>query len=261
MNKTGFIGVGNMGSAIVTAMINSEKFDCKDLYLCDLNIADKFKNLNINVTNVAELVAKSDYIILCVKPNSFPSLLSEIKNVSGYEEKTYVSIAAGIKICDIKNILGDVCVIRTMPNLALMCGEGMTAMCRGEHVSDEQFEYAKSIFSCAGKCAEVSENLINTCTAISGSGPAYVFMFIEALADAAVKHGLKRDEAYLFASQTLIGSAKLQAETELHPAILKDRVCSPAGTTIDAVAVLEDKGFRSAIINAVDACVKKASEM
>lgn len=261
MNKTGFIGVGNMGSAIVSGMIGSGKFGCDDIILCGHSVPEEFRALNINVTNVTDLTAKSDYIILCIKPNGFDALLNEIKTVPGYRSKIYVSIAAGIKISDIASVLGDVKIVRTMPNLALMCTEGMTSMCRSENVTDSEFDYVKSMFACAGRCAEVPEKLFGACTAVSGSGPAYVFMFIEALADAAVKHGVKRSDAYLFASQTLLGSAKLQLESGEHPAVLKDRVCSPGGTTIDAVAVLEDMGLRSAVISAVDACVKKSEEM
>lgn len=261
MDKTiGFIGVGSMGGAIVSGMVESG-YDLQRIALCGHTIPEKFLNLNINVTNLTNLVEKSDYIILCIKPNGFEKLLNEIKSIGGYGEKIFVSVAAGIKISYVRGILGNVKVIRTMPNLPLMCGEGMTAMCRTEEITDTDFKTAERIFSCSGKCTEVGENLIDACTAVSGSGPAYAFMFIEAMADAAVKHGIKREDAYLLASQTLLGSARMQLETGLHPAALKDMVCSPGGTTVAAVAALEEKGFRSAVISAVDACAQRADEM
>lgn len=262
MNKTiGFVGVGNMGSAILCGAVCKAGFNGKDIYAHSLAFSDKVKGLNINVTNLQDLVQKSDYIILCVKPSGFESVLNDIKSVDGYETKVYVSIAAGITIDFIKSILGDVKIIRTMPNLALQAGAGMTVIAPGDGVDEDELVFAERIFSGAGKTLRVPEKLIDPCTAISGSGPAYVFMFIEALADAAVKHGISREDAYLLASQTVMGSALMQQETGVHPAKLKDMVCSPGGTTIEAVAQLEEAGMRNAVIKAVDACAAKAQKM
>jgi len=262
MSRTvGFIGAGNMGGAIISGLVEKGGFDAGSVFVCDHVVSDKVKKLNINVTNLSDLVCKSDYIILCVKPNVIDSVLNDIKSISGYENKVYVSIAAGKKISAIKEVLGDVKIVRTMPNLPLVAGEGMTVVCRNEKVSDEEFDFAKEVFSRSGKVLETKENLIDSCTAINGSGPAYVFMFIEALADAAVKNGIARSDAYELASQMIIGSAKMFLESGKHPGELKDMVCSPGGTTIAAVSVLEEKGFRSAVIAAVDECTKKAIEM
>ena len=262
MSKTvGFIGVGNMGSAILCGAVNNSGLCAGDIYAHSLDFSDKVKSLNINVTNLQDLVVKSDYIMLCVKPNSFRSLLENVKAVPGYENKVYISIAAGITTDYIRSILGSVTVIRTMPNLNLLAGEGMTVIANDSGASEEAIVFAEKIFGGAGKTLRIPEKLIDSCTAISGSGPAYVFMFIEAMADAAVKHGIPRKDAYLLASQTVMGSAAMQLETGIHPGELKDMVCSPGGTTIEAVSALEKAGFRNAVIDAVDKCAQKAISM
>ena len=260
-NKIGFVGAGNMGSAIVCGAVNKAGFLCEDIFVHSLVLSDKIKELNINVTDLKELVAKSDYIILCIKPAGFEKLLNEIKSIDGYDTKVYVSIAAGITIDYIKSILGNVKVIRTMPNLPLMAGTGMTVIAKDSLITDEEYALAEKLFSGAGKTLPVEEKLINSCTAISGSGPAYVFMFIEALADAAVREGISRKDAYLLASQTVMGSALMLMETGSHPGALKDMVCSPGGTTIEAVSSLETDGFRAAVMNAVEVCARKAGNL
>ncbi len=258
---TGFIGVGNMGGSVLCGAIASKACSRETTYACSLAFSDKVKSLNINVTNLENLVKKSDYIILCVKPDGFEKLLNDIKSVDGYESKVYISIAAGITIDYIKGILGNVKTIRTMPNLPLSVGGGMTVIAPDSLVTEEELDVAEKIFAGSGKTLRVAEDKISAYTALSGSGPAYAFMFIEALADAAVRAGIPRENAYTVASQTLMGSALMQLETGMHPAQLKDMVCSPAGTTIDAVASLENDGFRKTVMNAVDACLKKAEKM
>lgn len=260
-NSVGFIGVGNMGSAIISGIVKKGIFDSSDIYVCGHSVPDDIKKLNINVTNLTNLLNNSDYIILCIKPKGFKELLNDIKQIQGYGDKVYVSVAAGIKISSIKQILGSVKTVRVMPNLPLKIGEGMTVVSRCELVSDEEYAFAEGIFAAVGKTVRVSENAIDACTAINGSGPAYVFMFIEALADAAVKNGIDRRSAYILASQTVAGSALMQLDTDYHPGVLKDMVCSPGGTTIDAVAELEKHGFRNSVISAVDACTAKAAKM
>ncbi len=259
--KIGFIGVGNMGSSILCGLVNNNVIKAQNIYAHSLVISDKVKEFDINVTNLQNLVKNSDYIILCIKPQGFADLLHSIKLQEGYDTKVYISIAAGVTIDYIKSILGDVKVIRTMPNIALTVGEGMTVISGDGKASEEELDFAERIFSGAGKTLRVSEKLINSCTAVSGSGPAYAFMFIEALADGAVREGISRSDAYLLASQTLMGSALMQLSTGLCPAQLKDMVCSPGGTTIDAVQSLENDGFRASVMNAVDACARKARAM
>jgi len=152
-------------------------------------------------------------------------------------------------------------IIRTMPNTPAMVCEGMTAVCPNPLVSKQELEYICKLLSSFGKAEVVAEYMMDAVVAVSGSSPAYVFMFIEAMADAAVKEGLPRDKAYKFAAQAVYGSAKMVLETGKHPAVLKDMVCSPAGTTIDAVEVLERNGFRSSVMQAMDACAKKAKAL
>ncbi len=260
-SKIGFVGVGNMGSAILCGAVDKAGFSENDIYAHSLAFSDKVKRLNINVTSLKELIQKSDYIILCVKPNLFQTVLGEIKTIDGYKDKVYVSIAAGITIEYIKGVLGDVKVIRTMPNIALLAGAGMTVIAADDKVSDEELDFAEKIFSGAGKTLRIPESLVDSCTAVSGSGPAYAFMFIEAMADAAVMQGISRADAYMLSSQTLLGAALMQMETGLNPAELKDMVCSPGGTTIEAVASLENDSFRASVINAVNACADKARKM
>lgn len=257
----GFIGAGNMGGAIISAMVRSGKYAPESIMVCEKNICDEIAALGVNFGNLKDTVEKSDYIIFAVKPNVLPEILCEIKETCNISDKVFVSIAAGVRISAIEAELGKCKIVRVMPNICLKAGEGMTVISGGEMVSDGELAIAQEFFACAGKTAIVKENQIDACTAISGSGPAYVFMFAEALADAAVKQGLDRKTAYLLANQTLLGSAALCMESGLHPAELKDMVCSPGGTTIEAVEALECGGFRACVMEAVDACAKKARKL
>lgn len=261
MKKIGFIGAGNMGGAIISGMIASGNFEKSDINVCDLKISQDILDLGINPASLDQCITNSDFVVLAVKPAGLGELLEKIKQISSFETKTYISIAAGYKIETIEKNLGNVSVIRVMPNLCLKAGEGMTVICANNNCSKPELDMAEKIFSSCGKTAIVKESLIDACTAINGSGPAYVFMFMEALADAAVKHGIDRETAYLLAGQTVLGSAKLMMDSCIHPGKLKDMVCSPGGTTIEAVASLEKAGLRNAVISAVDACAKKADEM
>lgn len=152
-------------------------------------------------------------------------------------------------------------IVRTMPNTPALVGEGITGVCKNELVTEEELSYICKIFSGFGKAEVLSEKLMDVVVSVSGSSPAYVFLFIEAMADAAVADGMPRAQAYKFAAQAVYGSAKMVLETGKHPGELKDMVCSPGGTTIEAVRVLEEKGFRSSVIEAMKACVKVAKEL
>lgn len=265
MKKLGFIGAGNMSSAMIGGVVNSglisgENVTVSDLYQPSL---DKAKDsFGVNTTqDSAEVVKNSDIVILAVKPNVYPAVLNQIKEfVDG--EKIIVSIAAGKTIESIESILGsDKKVIRVMPNTPALVGEGMAALCKNANITDEELEVVKQIFESFGKAEVVGEYLIDAVIGASGSAPAYVFMFIEAIADAAVIGGMPRPQAYKFAAQAVMGSAKMVLETGKHPGELKDMVCSPAGTTIEAVRVLEEEGFRAAVIKSVVACMDKSKEM
>lgn len=262
MAKIGFIGAGNMGGAIISGIVTNGGVPAADVSVHDIHISGEIAELGVNVTDVAGVLRQSDMVVLAVKPNVFGDVLAQIQS-TGFDKKTvFVSIAAGIPIAFMQEALGaDAKIVRVMPNLPLKVGAGMTVVSRCDAVTDDELAQAKALFDCLGETVVLPEGYIDKCLAINGSSPAYVCLFIEALADGAVKNGVDRKSAYLLAEQSVLGTAKLLLETGLHPAVLKDMVCSPAGTTIDAVEALEQSGFRSAVLDAVEACTKKAMEM
>lgn len=263
--KLGIIGAGNMASAIVKGIIKSKIYDKSEIIISDINEIQRKKiedEFGIKTTaNNEELAQKSDVILFAVKPQYFLSSIENI-NKKNLNNKLIISIMAGISIEKIsKALMRDVQVVRIMPNTPALVNEAMSVICFAENVSDENKKLVVGIFDSIGKSKILEESKIDAVTAISGSSPAYVFMMIEAMADAGVLLGLSRDDAYFLASQTIMGSAKLFLETNTHPAKLKDMVCSPGGTTIEAVRILEQKGFRSALIEAMIACDKKSKDM
>lgn len=263
MSTIGFVGAGNMGGSIISGMIIRGGVTAEDVYVTDPRIAEEIVSLGVNVCDIEETVKNSDYIVLAVKPNVMGDVLERISKITQTDDKVFISIAAGIDIAYMKAGLGKKKkIVRVMPNLPMSVGEGMSVICGSDEVEEHELAAAVKIFSCVGKTAvSANEDMIDKCIAVNGSAPAYVFMFIEALADGAVKNGVPRKDAYELAAQTVLGSAKLVLDTGKHPAVLKDMVCSPAGTTIDAVCSLEACGFRNAVLNAVDACTKKAESM
>ena len=265
MKKIGFIGAGNMAGAIIGGIIKSNLVESQNVIasaktMTNLNkLKDEY---NINVTlDAREVVKNSDIVFMAVKPNIFDGVLESVKDLIG-DEKIVVSIAAGKSISSIENIIGDdKKIIRTMPNTPALVNEGMSALCPNKNIEDEELKIVKGIFDSFGKSEVVGEYLIDSVIGVSGSSPAYVFMFIEAMADAAVVGGMPRKQAYNFAAQSVLGAAKMVLESGKHPGELKDMVCSPGGTTIEAVKVLENEGMRSSVINAVCACIEKSKEM
>ena len=270
MNKIiGFIGSGNMGKAMIggivkSQLIPSEKVIVSDLDKNKLDIIKKELGVNIT-TDSMEVAKKAEILFLAVKPNIYNIVLKDILKTIPKEdlrEKVIVTIAAGKTIKSVEDIIGeDIKIIRTMPNTPALVNEGMSMLCRNKNVTEQELNQVKSIFESFGKAEILPESLIDSVIAVSGSSPAYVFMFIEALADGAVIGGMPRDKAYKFAAQAVLGSAKMVLETGLHPGALKDMVCSPAGTTIDAVRSLEKSGFRSSVIEAMVDCVNKSKDM
>lgn len=266
MNKVvGFIGGGNMGQAMMGGIINSELVPAENTMVSDLSeeIRNKIeKNLGINTTANNIKVAKSaDILVLSIKPNIYPMVINEIKD-EVKEDVVVVTIAAGKDIASTQEAFGrKIKVVRVMPNTPALVGEGMSALMPSKEISEEEFEEIRSIFNSFGKSEVIDESLVHAFTAISGSSPAYVFMFIEAMADGAVVQGMPRDKAYKFAAQAVLGSAKMVLETGKHPGELKDMVCSPAGTTIKAVEALEETGFRHSVMSAVKSCTEKSEEM
>ncbi|MGE6598874.1 pyrroline-5-carboxylate reductase [Bacillus proteolyticus] len=263
--KIGFIGCGNMGMAMIGGMINenivsAEKIICSDVNVTNLkNASEKY---GVTITSENNAVAKNaDILILSIKPDLYLSVINEIKDqING--EVIIVTIAAGKSIMSTEDAFGrKLKIVRVMPNTPALVGEGMSALCPNELVTEKDLEDILNIFNSFGQTEIVNEKLMDVVTSVSGSSPAYVYMFIEAMADAAVLEGMPRDQAYKFAAQAVLGSAKMVLETGIHPGALKDMVCSPGGTTIEAVATLEEKGLRTAIISAMKRCTQKSVEL
>lgn len=263
--KIGFIGCGNMGRAMIGGLVKSGYVDAQNIYASDpfpqgLTEAKKAYGINISNTNV-ELARECDIIVMSVKPYMYEPVIEEIRDFVK-PQTLMIMIAAGQTIEQNENRFGKpVKLVRAMPNTPALVGEGMAALCANVLVSDDEKTEVKTIFETFGKAEFVDEGLMDVVTGVSGSSPAYVFMFVEALADGAVAHGMPRAQAYKFAAQAVLGSAKMVLETGKHPGELKDMVCSPGGTTIDAVASLEENGFRNAVIKAVDVCTLKSELM
>ncbi len=259
------IGAGNMGSAIGLGILKSGVLLPKDLYISDFSEKnlEKFKALGANTFNSNKEAAKdADAIVLAVKPNIYPNVLTELSSISNISEKLIITIAPGFEIDKTKSFFKeDVKVIRAMPNTPAMVGEGMSVVCLKEPAGEKELEMARLVFESIGKMCVLDEKLLNSVVALNGSSPAYVFMFIEAMADGAVKDGIPRNLAYEIAAQSVLGSAKMVLETKKHPAELKDMVCSPGGTTIEAVKMLEEHGLRNAVLKAMEACTNKAKSM
>lgn len=260
MKKIGLIGIGNMGYAMLKGA--KEVFGSEALTYTDTS-SERMEFVK-NQTGIAykedncRLVRDCDYIILAVKPQYIDVLLEEIKPVVT-EDKIIISILPGMEIAAFKKALGQtVKIVRTMPNTPALVGKGMTAICFSpDSFTDEQKKVVFDFFQAFGKYEMLEEKLLDAAVVASGSSPAYVYMFIEALADSAVKYGIPRDTAYRMVAQTVLGSAEMVLKTNEHPGMLKDKVCSPGGTTIDGVAALEEWGFRNSIIKASDRCFDK----
>lgn len=261
----GFIGCGNMASAMIggivtSKLVSADKVIASNPHEEKLNVLKEKYGINITTDN-KETASKADILFLSVKPVMYAKVIEEIKD-SVKDDVIIVVIAAGKSIDEVHNLFGkDVKIVRTMPNTPALVGEAMSAICPAENITDEELDNVKLIFNSFGKCEVVTENLMDAVTGVSGSSPAYVYMFIEALADAAVLGGMKRDQAYKFAAQSVLGSAKMVLETGLHPGVLKDQVTSPAGTTIEAVTELERLGMRNAVISATTKCIEKSKAM
>lgn len=260
--KIGFIGCGNMASAMMGGMIKNGIFKPEEMIGADVFApgCDKVKAaLGVQIAaNNKEVVEKAEVIVLSVKPQYYASVIDDIKD-GIKDNQLIITIAPGKTLAWLDEQFGkQVKIVRTMPNTPAMVGEGMTAACYNEFVTTKELEYACDILRGFSNVEVVGEQLMDVVVSVSGSSPAYVFMFIEAMADAAVADGMPRAQAYKFASQAVLGSAKMVLETGKHPAELKDMVCSPAGTTIEAVRVLENKGMRSAVFEAMKACTNKA---
>lgn len=262
MKKIGFIGSGNMASAMMGGIINKGLFAPEQVIASDLSPEARQKaevQLGICTTgDNREVVKQAEILVLSVKPQFYPSVLEEIRD-DVREDQIVLTIAPGWTIDKIQEHLGRPHkIVRTMPNTPALVGEGITGVCHNEWITKEELTRVMEVLTSFGRAEVLSEKLMDVVVSVSGSSPAYVFMMIEAMADAAVADGMPRAQAYTFAAQAVYGSAKMVLDTGKHPGELKDMVCSPAGTTIEAVGVLEKKGFRSAVFECMRACVKKA---
>ncbi len=254
-----------MGGAIIGGIVSSGIAAPSDIIVadpCKARVTELENEYNIKqgLSNTV-VAAAADMLFLCVKPNTVYTVIDEIKDCIK-EETVVVSIAAGQPIARLETAFGKrVRLIRVMPNTPALAGEGMAAIVPNADAGNSDTEKVMEIFNSFGKAERVTERLMDAVTAVSGSSPAYVFMFIEAMADAAVAGGMPRGQAYTFAAQSVLGSAKMVLQTGKHPGELKDMVCSPAGTTIAAVQVLEEEGLRAAVMKAMRECIKKSKEM
>lgn len=262
--KIGFIGAGNMGQAIIKGLLAAGLYKESDIIIYDAYqpiVAKLASEIGVGTAQTeAELVERVAIIIIAVKPDKMATVLSAIKKQVD-ETKLIISIAAGVTIETIAQGLPTSKIIRVMPNTPALVGEGMSSLSVNQYVTEEERQSAVTIFASFGKVELVQEQLIDAVVGVSGSAPAYVYIFIEALADGAVLAGLPRAQAYQFAAQTVLGSAKMVLESGKHPAELKDMVCSPGGTTIAAVQALEEGQFRATVMNAVTAAAKRNQEL
>lgn len=264
--RLGFIGAGNMAGAILKGAVSHGFITVENVSIHD-TMPTQMERIQAQYPVIAEkdnpsLVKACDMIILAVKPIYLKGVLEEIKPfVKG---KCVISIAAGWSFAMLTNILNagsGAHVLRVMPNTPAMVGEGFTALCEETTLTSDELDTAKALFQTLGKVSVLPERLFNAVVSVSGSSPAYVYMMIEAMADGAVQLGMPRQTAIEAAAQAVLGSAKMVLETGEHPAKLKDAVCSPGGTTIDAVYALEKGGFRAAILDAMNACADKCKQM
>ena len=269
MKKIGFIGCGNMGQAILTGIRKKDLVPAKNIYV-SVKHADKLLSLEQTYgihacRDNAETAREADILFLAVKPQFYEEVIAGIRD-EVRDDQVIISLAPGKTIAWLEDHFGASegkirKLARIMPNTPAGIGEGMTALCPGKNLSEEEIREVEEILQSFGRVEQLEERLMDAFVSVAGSSPAYVYMFIEAMADAAVADGIPRDKAYRFAAQAVLGSAKMVLDTGKHPGQLKDAVCSPGGTTIEAVRVLEAKGFRSAVFEAMKACTEKSRSM
>lgn len=256
-----------MGGALARGLVSSGALSAGSITLYD-TVPDKARSLAaelgldaIAATTPESAVESASIVVLAVKPYSVLSLLKGIKE-KVTPDHLLISVAAGIKLDRLEAAAGaGIPILRVMPNSPALIGEGATAVSAGSSVTSDQLADSLALFEAVGKVVVVEEKLIDAVTGLSGSGPAYVYLMIEAMADGGVKAGLPRDTALLLAAQTVLGAAKMVLESSEHPAVLKDRVTTPGGTTIAGLAILEKKGFRSAIIEAIEAAANRSKDL
>jgi pyrroline-5-carboxylate reductase len=263
--RIGFIGGGKMGSALINGILSRDLLPAGNITVSDAakeRLEDIKKTCGVRVSEDNKKTAKgADIIILAVKPQNMAEVLEEISGILD-KNKLIISIAAGISTQYIEGyIKKGARVIRVMPNTPALIGEGATAITRGSQATDEDFTVTRYIFEAVGITVSVKEDLMDAVTGLSGSGPAYGFVIIDALADAGVNMGISRDIALKLAAQTLLGAAKLCLKGDKHPAELKDMVTSPGGTTIAGLKAMEEGKLRATLMAAVEAATLRAKEL
>lgn len=259
--KIGFIGAGNMSTTIIRGLIENFKDLNKQIYISNRS-KEKAESLSKEIfinyceSNI-DLVNSCDVIFLAIKPYVYESVLKEISSYVG-KDKLIISLAAGVTMDKVSSYFTHpIKLIRIMPNVAVNVGEGMIALSINENISIEERDFIVDLLSSVGRVDKIEENMMDAVTTISGCGPAFIAMFVEALADGSVLHGMPRDKAYIYAAQTLVGTGKMMLENGMHPGQIKDMVSSPKGITIEGVYALEKRGFRNILMETVEACYKK----
>ncbi|WHY35282.1 pyrroline-5-carboxylate reductase [Cytobacillus firmus] len=266
MNKNiGFIGCGKMAQAIIGGILKSDLVNARQIIASaktEKTLVDVKSRWDIQTRfSNSEAAEAADILFLAIKPDAHAAVIEEIKD-SITSHTIIITIAAGISLSFLEKSFGrKIKAVRSMPNTPSLVGEGMCVLSANESLSPEEMEDVIKIFSCIGRAAVMEEKMMDAIPAISGSSPAYAYIFIEALADGGVKAGLPRDQSYELAAQAILGAARMVLETGKHPAELKDEVCTPGGATIEAVAELERKGFRSAVMSAMEQCFEKTKAL
>ena len=258
--KYGFIGCGNMGGAVARALSNSTK----DILVSDRSgkAAQLAAELGISYGDNARIAGECDRIFLCVKPHMMKDVLLPLQGILAERKPLLITMAAGLTMEQIEAFAGAALpVIRMMPNTPTAIGKGVIQYCRNDLVDDETLADWLADMAPCGLLDSLDESLIDAASAVSGSGPAYMYVFLEALADGAVACGVPRAKAYEYAAMTMIGSAEMYMKTKNHPGALKDAVCSPGGSTIAGLRAMEEGGFRSAAMEGVIATFKRNKEL
>ena len=258
------IGTGNMGQALIQGFLKNEIIRPDELNLCDID-AQRVENIGRELgagvyTNAAEAVLEADYVLVAVKPQVFDKVVASF-SANLKKDAVLISIAAAVSLKRIRSLVSaKQSIVRVMPNTPALVGAGVSAVCF-DKVTAEAEEFVTQLLSSCGLVVKGSEDQLDAIGCVSGTGPAYLMLFLEAMADAAVKLGIPRKTAIEIAAATLYGSGKLAMETGQLPAVLKDQVCSPGGTTIEGIIALEKAGFRAAVISAVEASAEKSRKM
>ena len=263
--KIGIIGAGNMGEALISGLVHSRSSIPENIIISDIR-KDKLRAVKeaygvATTGNNLNVVDASEIVVYAVKPQIMASVLRETASTLDMT-KVIISIAAGVPLAAIESCLNkDLRLIRVMPNIPASVKEGAAAIAAGKHVLKDDLKIAKAVFDSVGKSVIIEEELMDAITGLSGSGPAYIFLIVDALADAGVKMGLSREDALFLSTQTVLGAAKLLMETNEHPGRLKDRVTSPGGTAIAGLHTLEEGGLRTTLINAVETATRRSKEL